>query len=638
MAESLQKKECNVVKLFHELWEELLKQRINELVHNLRDKDKVAEIIKREIEDFLRTFPFRDRFNLHPDAKDNAKALAARNCGNERFAPSIGEYMESLQHYNESIAYSEQGSETRALAYGNRSAVCLKFGLYEECLENIRLARASNYPMQLADKLNKREQYVKRCIEEDAEEFSDRVTHTPGQYRPRKSGHPAPKLSYEAHANVPQLVKCVELRQNSEFGRHLVTTQHLKAGDVLLIEKPYASMLNDKERYKRCAFCHNEDTFTLIPCEGCTLTMYCSDECMDKAYRQYHRYECGVLRDCWRIAGRLVGGIVGLRMVATAIASFEQDLEGWANHLNALDETKVNAFTVDWNKATDSDIYDTVHVLATNQKRRSREDLAMLMFFTSIVHRLLLERTDLGPLCVSTPTKSKLLFDLLLRHWQTSLINKKQVYHVQRSEGQDEEDEDYEYNYAGYDSNDEEEYSDEMHAIAVYPLFSMVNHSCVPNVAPIHLLDGRCAFVANRPIAAGEQLFDVYAFASMDFDRSFRIFCLRKSYYFKCRCAVCESFSYVDVRTMTPQEANFLRLLRMVNVPEHQLPMLVEHMNEVGRRYPKHQYTAAEVVLVRILRMMHSYSLEDDMLNTFGSIGLPGLAASLSRSRAGNFR
>uniref|UniRef100_A0A182UE73 Uncharacterized protein n=1 Tax=Anopheles melas TaxID=34690 RepID=A0A182UE73_9DIPT len=44
--------------------------------------------------------------------------------------------------------------------------------------------------------------------------------------------------------------------------------------------------------------------------------------------------------------------------------------------------------------------------------------------------------------------------------------------------------------------------------------------------------------------------------------------------------------------------------------------MLVDHMNEVGRRYPKHQFTAAEVVLVRILRMMHSYSLEDDMLNT----------------------
>ncbi|EAA05217.4 AGAP011237-PA [Anopheles gambiae str. PEST] len=480
MSEKLSDDKCNVTKLFGELWRESLKQRIIESTKDQQDKEKIAEIIKREIDEFLRTFPFRDRFKLQPDTKDNAKALAARNRGNELFTPLIGEYLESLQHYNESIAYSEPGSEARALAYGNRSAVCLKFGLYEECLENIRLARASKYPVRLAYKLKKRDQHVKRCIVKDA------------GHRPRYMVHPELKLSYEAHANVPQLVKCVELRQNSEVGRHLVTTQKLKVGDVLLIEKPYASMLNDQERYKRCDFCQNEDRFTLIPCEGCTVTMYCSKECMDKAHKQYHRYECGVLRDCWRMIGSLPGGIMGLRTVATAFASFEQDLEGWIDHLNTLDEAKVNAFTVDWNEITDSDMYDTVHVLATNQKRRSCKDLAMLIFFASIVHRLLLERTELGTLCESNPARSKLLFDLLLRHVQTSPINKKQ------------------FNNFGYDSDDEDIFEERTHAIAVYPLFSMANHSCIPNVAPIHLLDGRCAFVVSRPIAAGEQLFDVY--------------------------------------------------------------------------------------------------------------------------------
>nr|XP_040237231.2 SET and MYND domain-containing protein 4-like [Anopheles coluzzii] len=621
MSERLQDDAWDVGNLFDQLWEESLKQRIIEPTQNQPDKDKIPEIIKREIDEFLRTFPFHDRLKLQPDTKDNANAVAARNRGNELFATE-GECLKSLQHYNESIACSEPGSETRALAYGNRSAVCLRLDMYEECLETIRLARASNYPARLADKMNKREQHVKRRIEEMYAEPCDGKPIEFGKHRPRYMVYPELKLSYEAHANVPQLVKCVELRQNSEVGRHLVTTQKLKVGDVLLIEKPYASMLNDQERYKRCDFCQNEDRFTLIPCEGCTVTMYCSKECMDKAHKQYHRYECGVLRDCWRMIGSLPGGIMGLRTVATAFASFEQDLEGWIDHLNTLDEAKVNAFTVDWNEITDSDMYDTVHVLATNQKRRSCKDLAMLIFFASIVHRLLLERTELGTLCESNPARSKLLFDLLLRHVQTSPINKKQVSHMKCCEI-DQEDE-YEFNNFGYDSDDEDIFEERTHAIAVYPLFSMANHSCIPNVAPIHLLDGRCAFVVSRPIAAGEQLFDVYGFGTTEFASSLRLLCLEQCYYFKCRCAVCESCSYVSVRNMNQEEEKFLRAMSNSVQMRNHLPKLIEHMNEVGRCYPKHQYTAAEVMLVRSLRIIHSYSLEDDAEDEFGNFGVLG--------------
>nr|XP_040237230.2 SET and MYND domain-containing protein 4-like [Anopheles coluzzii] len=631
MSEKLSDDKCNVTKLFGELWRESLKQRIIESTKDQQDKEKIAEIIKREIDEFLRTFPFRDRFKLQPDTKDNAKALAARNRGNELFTPLIGEYLESLQHYNESIAYSEPGSEARALAYGNRSAVCLKFGLYEECLENIRLARASKYPVRLAYKLKKREQHVKRCIVKDAGVFPDKVKHTPGKYRPRDSGHPALQLSYEAHANVPQLVKCVELRQNKEYGRHLVTTQNLKAGDVFLIEMPYANLLCDTERYKRCAFCQNEDTFTLIPCEGCTVAMYCSKECMDKAHKQYHRYECGVLRDCWRIVGLLLKGMVGLRTVATAFASFDQDLEGWNDHLNTLDETNVNAFTMDWNNATVSDIYDTVQVLATNQKRRGRKDLAELIFFASIVHRLLLERTDFGPLCESSPTRSKLLFDLLLRHVQTSLINKKRVLHMEREED-DEEEED---NYFGFgDSVDEAKeinHSEQTHAMAVYPLSSMLNHSCVPNVAPINLLDGRCAYIAGRPIAAGEQLFDLYDVSSINYHWSLRKYSLKRTFFFKCHCAACQQNVHVTLDSVVRADPNYTLLLRVLDKVEHKIPFLVQYLNHAGRHYPKHYLMATELLLPHALRMRHGYCKDDDIRNPIREVDDTGLVATLSR-------
>uniref|UniRef100_A0A182VAL0 SET domain-containing protein n=1 Tax=Anopheles merus TaxID=30066 RepID=A0A182VAL0_ANOME len=617
----LSDKHYDVTKLFGQLWEETLQQRIIESIQNQPDNGRVAAIIKCKIDDFLRRFPFHERLKLQPDAKDNAKALADRNCGNELFAlPMEGNYLQALRHYNESISYSVQGSEARALAYGNRSAVCIKFGLYQECLDNIRLARTSNYPARLADKLNKREQHVKRCIQHDPPVFPDRVKHTPGKYRPRGSGHPALKLSYEAHFNVPQLVKCVELRQNRQFGRHLVTTQHLKAGDVLLIEKPYANLLCDTERYKRCAFCQNEDTFTLIPCEGCTVTMYCSEECRDKAHKQYHRYECGVLRDCWRMVGPLLGGMVGVRTVATAFASFDQDLEGWNDQLNTLNEMNVNAFTMDWNNATVSDMYDTVHVLATNQKRRSRKDLAELIFFASIVHRLLLERTDFGPLCESSQTRSKLLFDLLLRHVQISLINKKRVLHMEAVEVKDEEDEDTKEkvgdelnDYFDYDSEEGKptHFEERPHAIAVYPLSSMLNHSCVPNVVPINLLDGRCAFVAIRPIAAGEQLFDNYGTCTSRYERSVRGIYLQDCYLFQCSCGACQpraEHAYTD-----PEEANLLRNLELLPKVETKLLMLLWHMNQKERYYTRQQLTAMQLKLVHTLRMMHSFSPDDEL-------------------------
>ncbi|XP_061514039.1 SET and MYND domain-containing protein 4 [Anopheles gambiae] len=617
----LSDKNYDVTKLFGQLWEETLQQRIIESTQNQPDDDRVAAIIKCKIDDFLCRFPFHERLQLQPDAKDNAKALAARVLGNELFAlPMEEKYLQALRYYNESISYSAQGSETRALAYGNRSVVCLKFGLSQECLENIRLARASNYPARLADKLNKREQHVKRCIQHDPPVFPDRVKHTPGKYRPRSSGHPAPKLSYEAHANVPQLVKCVELRQDSEFGRHLVTTQHLKAGDVLLIEKPYANLLIDVERHVRCAFCQNEDRFTLIPCEGCTVTMYCSEECRDKAHKQYHRYECGVLRDCWRIVGHLFGGMVGLRTVATAIASFDQDLGGWNDHLNTLDETNVNAFTMDWNNATVSDIYDTVQVLATNQKRRCRKDLAELIFFASIVHRLLLERTDFGPLCESNPIRSKLLFDLLLRHVQTSLINKKRVHHMEAVEVKDEEDEDTnekvkdELNdYFDYDNEEGKptHFEERPHAMAVYPLSSMLNHSCVPNVVPINLLDGRCAIVAIRPIAAVEQLFDNLGTCTIRHGRSIRGIYLQDCYLFQCSCGACQS--HVECAYTDPEEATLLRNLELLPKVETKLLMLLWHMNQDERYYTKHQLTAMQHKLVHTLRMMHSFSPDDEL-------------------------
>ncbi|XP_052891914.1 SET and MYND domain-containing protein 4-like [Anopheles moucheti] len=498
------------VELFDELWETTIKSSIIPEGKRQLANDELVEFIIGKIKSFMHHFPYRSLFHLSADVKNNAKAIALRKKGNDFFHPTRFEnYFLVLTYYNESIVCAEKYSEERAIAYANRSLVCLQLERYADCLENIRLARESNCPERLVEKLNRREAMAKEGLLKP-----NSATVIPGEQAEEL------KLSYNCHPKIPQMVECLEVRRNAEYGRHVVTNRKLKAGDVVIIEKPFATMLHEDFRYLRCANCHDSNLLTLIPCEGCSFTMYCSEECLSKAHQQYHRYECGILHELWQIAGDTRFGMAGLRTVATAIALFDHDLDAMKEHLDRLDESKVNAFTMDWTTATPKDVYNTVHVLSTNQALRSRKELCLHVFIASIIHQLMLERTELGAMCATSAEKTRLLFDLILRHWQVAQVNS--------------------ISLTSLDSNSFE-ITLKRHGRALWPLLSMLNHSCVPNVFRIALEDGRCAVIAINPIAAGEQLFDSYDLNANECRRtSARLYCMKRTYHFICRCDACE--------------------------------------------------------------------------------------------------
>uniref|UniRef100_A0A4Y0BGH1 MYND-type domain-containing protein n=1 Tax=Anopheles funestus TaxID=62324 RepID=A0A4Y0BGH1_ANOFN len=537
-------------KMLDELLENIFQHCITAEGMDELTNDQFLTIITRKMEPFIHDL----MLFLSTDVKDKAQAIAFRAKGNEYFHPTSKEGLgKALIYYNLSIAYAEKGSEERAIAYTNRSMVCLQYERYEECLVNIRLARESNCPERLMEKLNRREAaaldgllkpHTDTGIErEDVDEL---------------------KLSYNSHKNVPQMVECLELHRNEEFGRHMVTTRKLKAGDILMIEKPFATMLNDDAKLTRCAHCHDIKPLILIPCEGCTMAMYCSEECLSKAHGQYHRYECAMLKDLWRICGNKdMGGMAGIRTVATAIALFDHDLDEMKDHLNGLDESKVNAFMMDWRTATPKDMYDTVHVLSTNQALRSRKEQAMQIFFATIIHQLMLERTELGEICATNAENRKLLFDLILRHWQISQVNSIVIEEVQLVEDKLEA---YRYKYA------------------CLSLISMLNHSCVPNVTHIPLYDGRCAVMAVRPIAAGEQLFDCYSFIANDLCKSDRLIHLKKHYQFTCRCGGC-ALEVEDGDYELDEYMKFMRCIRNLDSISDAISSVISHLNAAERRF-----------------------------------------------------
>lgn len=96
-----------------------------------------------------------------------------------------------------------------------------------------------------------------------------------------------------------------------EKGRHLVATERLAAGDVILSDRPYSCVLipgmqevkgkGEKQgtdgrmlfgtEQRRCHRCLAE-TFCPLPCDGCSYSRYCSASCQQEAWEEHHRWEC----------------------------------------------------------------------------------------------------------------------------------------------------------------------------------------------------------------------------------------------------------------------------------------------------------------------------------------------------------
>lgn len=73
--------------------------------------------------------------------------------------------------------------------------------------------------------------------------------------------------------------------------RWAVATRNIKPAEVLINVKPYATMLCVEDIYTHCGRCFKE-AWTSIPCKYCVHVVYCSKECMDAAWEEYHDIEC----------------------------------------------------------------------------------------------------------------------------------------------------------------------------------------------------------------------------------------------------------------------------------------------------------------------------------------------------------
>ena len=75
----------------------------------------------------------------------------------------------------------------------------------------------------------------------------------------------------------------------------------------------------------------------------------------------------------------------------------------------------------------------------------------------------------------------------------------------------------------------------------MYPLFSLMNHSCDPNVYYLNdVVKGKMVVMAHRALKKGEPLFVSYNSGFANIGADDRQTELEERYYFKCRCIACE--------------------------------------------------------------------------------------------------
>lgn len=466
----------------------------DKLFLQLQNENKVADLSSqfRQMESDAAKVEFADKVwresKIKVDvpmriSKDQSKCIQFRECGNKSYALKTRGYVKALELYNKSICFAEVNSEDMGIGYANRSAIYLKWKKYDLCLQNIKLAKEHGYPERLMEKLMKRSTECEQALNENKSKNSNAYDEGDDEDEVIL----APKLSYSAHSEVPFIADCLELRQTEQLGRHIVTNRDLSVGKVVAIEDSFCSWTLPAVRYTRCTNCLEEHYYNLIPCEHCTSAMFCSQECVNEAHQNFHRFECPVIDFMYKMLNII--HLSAVRVAICALTSFES-VDALQSFINDPESANVNAFTLNYrDEMANSELYKPIHTLETNQNQRTTADLFQRAVITAVIYRSLIQSTPLDEL-LQSDSQRKMLMELIFRHLQTASTNFHRLETLANA-------------------NDPNDLDDVSYGSGAFGFSSLINHACSPNI--VRLPIGRqIAIFVLRPIKAGEELLDNY--------------------------------------------------------------------------------------------------------------------------------
>ncbi|XP_041366619.1 uncharacterized protein LOC121381395 [Gigantopelta aegis] len=508
--------------------------------------------------------------------KSEVQARVLRTSGNKSYQRK--QFKESLEMYTESIlkAPVEGDSSELALAFANRSAVFYHLKMYALCLQDIHFALKYGYPehnryklferkgkccyhlkmkeeaisafeqaIEFAEKAKLSDLKIDRLVR-DLEKELDQVEkinmsckEIPSVNTFNNNHGPVPSVEGKVSYQFPYMTSNVVLKYTEERGRGLFAERDIEVGEVLIVEKPYNSVLLKGYEMNHCHHCCNS-LLAPLPCHQCSGVAFCSEECRVKAWDLYHYAECKYLV---LIEKAEIGmSHLALRMVLRAGFNYIKQYE-------QKKEDTMYPLLKGCNKdgRYDSSDYHTVFNLEGHSKDRSVTDL-LQRTLTAIFLIKCLKRTSYFPPITAEESASDFGKDEDEEH---ALIGSHILRHIQMLPCNAHEVSELEWNSSDFELSEVCEFGS-----AIYPVLSLINHSCDPSVVR-HSYGDVCVVRAIRNIYKHEELFDSYGALYATTNKSQRQEKLLSQYYFHCICVACQNDwpAYTDI----PQECPVLK-------------------------------------------------------------------------------
>ncbi|XP_026724526.1 SET and MYND domain-containing protein 4 isoform X2 [Trichoplusia ni] len=442
-----------------------------------------------------------------------------RNLGNQCY--QRGSLYEALQYYNMALCFAPVLSENFSLAMSNRTAVLAALKKYKDCLTDINLIFTIHYPEKIRDKLLKRKNQCKEGLnlnpEPDEEDVDD-----PDFLEVLKLNGPRHKSYISASAKL-------RVEYDPDIGRHVIANEDIAVGEVIVQEDPYIGMVMKNQLALCCGYCFKRK-LTLRPCPYCCFTMYCDKECGDKAWEEYHMYECPMIATLLRM------NFSKLEMLALRITiKARTDHQDWECVFASVLDAETLLYTNHWGHVIvdgnqgdrwvyDSQYYSSIQTLCTNDEKRDISDIfqksvsaAVLLHCLAVVN---FNKLDGGDIYMKQKIK-RFAAGTLLLHMMTGPTNMHSITaNVENESG-----------------NFVDEYN---LGIAPYAFLSLINHSCSPNVVRYSKLGTtRMSLIALRPIKKGTMIVDNYGAHHAIHTRDERQAILKSQYKFLCECEAC---------------------------------------------------------------------------------------------------
>ncbi|XP_067289448.1 SET and MYND domain-containing protein 4 [Pseudorasbora parva] len=552
--------------------------------------------------------------------KSPERASEFRQQGNLSF--KVKDYTSAALYYSKGVCNADKNTEELSLCYANRSAALFYHGLYRECLEDIQRSLEAGYPSHLQDKLRTRQA---ACLNQ---------LRNPEKSNTPTTNHQTPPCQ-KSRISTTCISHGVSVYFSPEKGRHILATENKSAGDVVLEDEAFcyvlipSNKLNADTKNKGNTFktedrhCHHclSQSLSFVPCPNCSYTRYCGESCRKDAWERWHQWECPIGADLLAIG---VLGHLALRVALKAGQNEVQSVKKNSSDLSHEDCETYSAYksdlpvqlSLEGHCREGSDHIDCYHgnsymgiySLLPHVAEHSPGSRFLLAITMAMLYRRLQggPPPDMWASCEDEgfsgiwQPKMSLLGATALRHMMQLMCNAQAVTAVRVKE----------------ESGMAVQSSSEIRiATAIFPVLSLLNHSCSPNTSisftvgfqtdPLsqfscseghidHPRSSHCGVTvtvqASKDLAAGQEILHCYGPHCSRMEVKERQRHLLKQYFFHCNCQACRIDLLEESQNAKENAAPGLKCLKC-NKP------LQSHMDRYMCSMPScgHEITSADV-------------------------------------------